>query len=124
MGAERRGGDGGLRVSLSVGDDQRPTAVQRPPPCPLPLVCPFSLFPCPCPCPVSRPMIYHLRKESMMRRLIYVGLILTVLTGVVRLAAQQRPARAVAYEGARLIIGDTSAPIESGVLVVQDGRIT
>jgi imidazolonepropionase-like amidohydrolase len=30
----------------------------------------------------------------------------------------------VAYEGARLITGDGSAPIESGTFVVQDGRIT
>src|SRR6202521_1428987 len=31
---------------------------------------------------------------------------------------------AVLYEGARLIIGDASAPIESGAFVVQDGHIT
>jgi imidazolonepropionase-like amidohydrolase len=30
----------------------------------------------------------------------------------------------VVYEGARLIIGDTSPPIESGAFVVQNGRIT
>ena len=29
----------------------------------------------------------------------------------------------VLYEGARLIIGDTSAPIENGAFVVQNGRI-
>lgn len=40
-------------------------------------------------------------------------------------AAQTRSAsRSVAYEGARLIIGDGSAHIENGVLVVQDGHIT
>jgi len=33
-------------------------------------------------------------------------------------------ANAVLYEGARLIIGDASAPIESGAFVVQDGHIT
>ncbi|MGE3958551.1 MAG: amidohydrolase family protein [Vicinamibacterales bacterium] len=39
--------------------------------------------------------------------------------------AQQRPSsRPVVYEGARIIIGDGSAPIESGVVVVQDGRFT
>lgn len=32
--------------------------------------------------------------------------------------------RPVVYEGARLILGDGSAPIESGVFVVQDGRFT
>ena len=31
---------------------------------------------------------------------------------------------AVLYEGARLIIGDASAPIENGALLVQDGHIT
>ena len=30
----------------------------------------------------------------------------------------------VIYEGARLIIGDSIAPIESGAFVVQNGRIT
>ena len=33
-------------------------------------------------------------------------------------------ARAVVYENARLIVGDGSAAIEAGALVVQDGRIT
>src|SRR5882724_8863015 len=33
-------------------------------------------------------------------------------------------ANAVIYEGARLIIGDLSAPIEGGAFVVQNGRIT
>ena len=31
---------------------------------------------------------------------------------------------AILYEGARLIIGDASAPIESGAFVVQNGHIT
>ena len=31
---------------------------------------------------------------------------------------------AVVYEGARLIIGDASAPIESGAFVVRNGHIT
>src|ERR1700680_4352321 len=34
------------------------------------------------------------------------------------------PSTAVLYEGARLVIGDASAPIESGAFVVQNGRIT
>ena len=39
--------------------------------------------------------------------------------------AQSKPSsRPVAYEGARLVIGDGSAPIESGYFVVQDGRFT
>jgi imidazolonepropionase-like amidohydrolase len=60
----------------------------------------------------------------MMRRLISVGLVLALAAGVAARIEAQRAARPVAYEGARLIIGDGSAPIESGVLVVQDGRIT
>lgn len=36
----------------------------------------------------------------------------------------QPASRPVAYEGARLIVGDGSAPIDDGVLVVQAGRIT
>jgi len=48
------------------------------------------------------------------------------LTAAVTVAVQGQTAvsgRPVAYEGARLIAGDGSAPIESGVMVVQDGRI-
>jgi imidazolonepropionase-like amidohydrolase len=36
----------------------------------------------------------------------------------------QTGSRTVLYEGARLIIGDTSASIESGALLVEDGRFT
>ncbi len=39
-------------------------------------------------------------------------------------SAQSRSATAVLYEGARLIIGDSSSPIESGAFVVQNGKIT
>jgi len=49
-----------------------------------------------------------------------------VLTGTASIAAfsQARvPSSAVLYEGARLIVGDGSAPIERGAFVVQDGRI-
>lgn len=38
--------------------------------------------------------------------------------------AQTSAARPVAYEGARIIVGDGLAPLEPGTLVVQDGRIT
>jgi len=38
--------------------------------------------------------------------------------------AQSGPSRPVIYEGARLIIGDTTAPIEAGAFVVENGRIT
>ena len=36
----------------------------------------------------------------------------------------QSTAPATIYEGARLIVGDASAPIENGAFVVQSGRIT
>ena len=49
-------------------------------------------------------------------------LMLTLLVGT--LAHAQPAARPVAYEGARLIVGDGAAPIESGVFVVSGGRIT
>jgi imidazolonepropionase-like amidohydrolase len=39
------------------------------------------------------------------------------------IAAYSQP-NGVIYEGARLIIGDSSAPIENGAFVVRDGRIT
>ena len=49
--------------------------------------------------------------------------LLTALLGG-SLAQAQPVGRTVAYEGARLIVGDGSAPIDNGVLVVQGGRIT
>ena len=44
----------------------------------------------------------------------------------IALYSQTRPATggAVVYEGARLIIGDATAPIENGAFVVQNGRFT
>jgi imidazolonepropionase-like amidohydrolase len=56
---------------------------------------------------------------------------LTLVPGIVAAASvvafsQTRPAPvpAVLYEGARLIIGDATAPIDNGAFVVQSGRIT
>ena len=49
---------------------------------------------------------------------------MTIVAAVAAGSAQQRASRAVAYEGARIIIGDTTPPIASGTFVVQDGRIT
>src|SRR3954465_9466789 len=63
--------------------------------------------------------------ERLMPRVIPV-LCGVALAASLTVATQgQTPAsgRAVAYEGARLIVGDASAPIEAGVMVVQDGRI-
>jgi imidazolonepropionase-like amidohydrolase len=44
--------------------------------------------------------------------------------GACALVTAQTAGRPVAYVGARLIVGDGSAPIPSGTLVVQDGHIT
>src|SRR5437667_8426225 len=55
-----------------------------------------------------------------------VGFFVTSVTSVslcVLLIAQTRSG-AVAYEGARLIVGDGSPPIEDGAFVVRDGRIS
>ena len=60
-----------------------------------------------------------------MQRLVTVGFALVLAFALAATSgAQKRGAsRPVAYEGARLIIGDGSAPVESGTLLVQDGRI-
>ena len=47
-----------------------------------------------------------------------------VVVASTALFSQTRGSAAVAYEGARLLIGDMSAPVEDGVLVVQNGRFT
>jgi len=61
----------------------------------------------------------------MLRALSTAFVVLSTLSLSAAAGAQtQGSRRTVAFEGARLIIGDGSAPIESGVLVVQDGRIT
>jgi imidazolonepropionase-like amidohydrolase len=39
------------------------------------------------------------------------------------MAQVRRPPQAALYEGARLVIGDASAPIENGALLVREGRI-
>jgi imidazolonepropionase-like amidohydrolase len=57
----------------------------------------------------------------MRGRSVLAGSILAASLGSVTLFAQ--PGAAV-YEGARLIIGDATAPIESGAFVVENGRIT
>ena len=50
---------------------------------------------------------------------------LALVAVVPRTAAAQQPAAATTiYEGARLILGDARPPIESGALVVTNGRIT
>ena len=61
-----------------------------------------------------------------MRRFGSIGSALLLASGLAASpGAQSRVSSPpVAFEGARLIIGDGSAPIESGTFVVQDGRIT
>jgi len=46
------------------------------------------------------------------------------LAGAFGLAQSRGPSGAVVFEGARLVIGNASAPIEYGALVVENGRIT
>ena len=46
-----------------------------------------------------------------------------LVVAIASAAANAQP-RTVAYEGARLIIGDASPPIESGAFIVQNGHIT
>ena len=58
------------------------------------------------------------------------NILLTTLLGVLAACSSEEQAEqeplsgAVAYEGARLIIGDGSDPIESGTVVVDNGQIT
>lgn len=57
--------------------------------------------------------------------ILLAGIALTGAWLAVAPMAQTRVAsRPVVYEGARIIVGDGTAPIESGVFVVQDGRFT
>ncbi len=60
----------------------------------------------------------------MRHALIGFGTAVTIAVAVAAGSAQQRTPRTVAYEGARLIIGDATPPIASGTFVVTDGRIT
>ena len=53
------------------------------------------------------------------QRIIFAGGILVALAATV--SAQPKD---VIYEGARLIVGDASAPIENGAFVVRNGHIT
>ena len=53
---------------------------------------------------------------------IFAGCVAVALSAVGALSQSARPA--TIYEGARLIVGDRSAPIDNGAFVVQGGRIT
>jgi imidazolonepropionase-like amidohydrolase len=53
-----------------------------------------------------------------------ITLMLACALGAAAVAQSTARSRPVVYEGARLIIGDATAPIEAGAFVVEDGRIT
>ena len=58
-----------------------------------------------------------------MRRLAVAVIGLVACVATIAVHSQTPPAsNAVIYEGARLILGDASAPIENGAFVVQNGR--
>lgn len=62
-----------------------------------------------------------------MRRVTFFGSLLSIALFLAGCSSQQPPAEtsnATVYEGARVIVGDESAPIENAALVVEDGRIT
>lgn len=58
-----------------------------------------------------------------MHRILTLALAAALLGSLSGLRAQAPASRPVAYEGATLIVGDGTAAIESGTIVVQDGRI-
>src|SRR5437763_13027053 len=56
---------------------------------------------------------------------LFLSCLIVGAIGAVALYSQPRvQSNAAVYEGARLIIGDASAPIDNGAFVVQNGRIT
>ena len=52
------------------------------------------------------------------------SVVIGALVSITATSQQPAPSAAVLYEGSRLIIGDGSAPVESGAFLVQNGRIT
>jgi imidazolonepropionase-like amidohydrolase len=56
-------------------------------------------------------------------RLVACGLVVGAATSTETWSQSRVPAPAALYEGARLIVGDGSAPIEGGAFLVQNGRI-
>jgi imidazolonepropionase-like amidohydrolase len=62
-----------------------------------------------------------------MRRVTFLGSLLSIALFLAGCSSSEPPApqsTATVYEGARLIVGDESAPIENSVIVVDGGRIT
>jgi imidazolonepropionase-like amidohydrolase len=58
-----------------------------------------------------------------MKKIVLVAFVVT-LASAFGLAQSRGTPAGVAYDGARLIVGNGSAPIDAGVLLVQNGRIT
>jgi imidazolonepropionase-like amidohydrolase len=57
-------------------------------------------------------------------KLLVACIALGSMTSIAVLTQSRGSSSTVLYEGARLVIGDASAPIESGAFVVQNGRMT
>src|SRR5207247_6283335 len=60
-----------------------------------------------------------MRVIKMLTRGVVFGLLIFVAVQ----SQVRRPSTAALYEGARLTVGDGTAPVESGAFIVQDGRI-
>jgi imidazolonepropionase-like amidohydrolase len=56
--------------------------------------------------------------------IVVAGLTALTISGAAGFSQTPSPAQAILYQGGRLIIGDGTAPIESGAFVVQSGRFT
>ena len=56
-------------------------------------------------------------------KLLACGLVVASAGSIAAFSQARNPPRPVLYEGARLIIGDGSAPIEGGAFLVLDGHI-
>src|SRR5262245_34417805 len=60
----------------------------------------------------------------MRRRILACGVVLVAVATATASSQSRSGTAQVAYHGARLILGDSRAPIERGTIVVQAGRIT
>ena len=60
----------------------------------------------------------------MVARLLLALLVAVAAASATAVAQNVRPVPAVLYEGARLVTGDGSAPIERSAFLVENGRFT
>src|SRR5215831_6365749 len=65
-------------------------------------------------------MLQNSREGSMRKHLLATA---TILAGVLAVLASPVRAQVTAFEGARIIVGDGSAPIENGTIVINGARI-